>query len=60
MTLQELIEKHGINLHEEGVILVGLDGIISLTKESRDINIEVILTDRVIVDTDLMVLEALE
>ncbi len=60
MTLQELIEKHGINLHEEGVIIAGKDGILSVTQESRDLNIEVILTDRVIVESELSILEVLE
>jgi hypothetical protein len=53
MTLQDLVKKHGIDLHEENVTIVGKDGTMEIGLEDGTLDIRVQLVDRVIVEADL-------
>lgn len=55
VTLQKLVEEHGINLHEEGVVIVLADGTLELALEDGTLDIRVTEVDRVILETGLTV-----
>jgi hypothetical protein len=59
MTLQEIVEKHGIDLKEENVTIAGKDGTITVGLEDGTLDINVNLVDRVIVEPELNIMELL-
>jgi hypothetical protein len=59
MTLQEIVKKHNVNLHEENVTIVGKDGTLEVGLEDGTLDIRVQLVDRVIVEPDLEIAELL-
>jgi hypothetical protein len=59
MTLQEIVKKHNVNLHEENVTIVGKDGTLEVGLEDGTLDIRVQLVDRVIVEPELEIAELL-
>jgi hypothetical protein len=59
MTLQEIVEKHGINIHEENVTIVGEDGTLELVLEDGTLEMKISITDRVVIEPGLNIMDLL-